>query len=265
MASFYASAGDPDEMLKQKRRHRFVEIAAQLMVFLSFAIAIFFHYPSKSIAAEKARSYRLADATWVFGGTDDTISKWTEEQALSVTQKLCGQSARTSRDLTGPFCIVVGTPENNRFVEKAVQEGLLDLAGLAQDDYYLKQTALGDKPVLLIAGANPRAAMYGVFDLFERLGCRFLISRDVIPTADPDLAMPRLDILRHTDNTWRGLGFQYCFATNSMMSLPDYQAMFDQMAKMRMNRMGFFHFDNEPFTDFSLGRSISSNSDRSRP
>jgi len=36
-----------------------------------------------------------------------------------------------------------------------------------------------------------------------------------------------------------------------MMSLRDYEAMFDQMAKMKMNRILFFHFENEPFIDYT--------------
>jgi len=34
------------------------------------------------------------------------------------------------------------------------------------------------------------------------------------------------------------------------MSLPDYSRMFDQLAKMRMNRIIYYHFENEPFIDY---------------
>lgn len=197
------------------------------------------------------QSHRLADSVWNFGDAKDTISLWVKDQAVELIEKLCGRQPKITNDLTGSLCVLVGTVDNNRFVEQAATEGLIDVSSLATDDYYIKQATIDGKPVLLIAGKNPRAAMYGVFDFFEQLGCRFLISRDVVPETLTDLTIPKPDILRHTDNTWRGLGFQYCFATNCMMSLPDYQAMFDQMAKMRMNRMGFFHFNNEPFTDFS--------------
>jgi len=198
-----------------------------------------------------SQSPRLAESAWNFGGAKDPISRWAREEATALTKRLCGQPANVVEDLSGSPCILVGTPENNRFVKQAAAEGRIDIARLATDDYYLKQTSLEGQPVLIIAGKNPRAAMFGVFDFFEQLGCRFLISRDVVPEIRHDLIIPHLDVLRHTDNTWRGLGISYCFATTSLLSVPDYQALFDQMAKMRMNRILFWHFDTEPFADYS--------------
>ena len=228
--------------------HRFAITTAVVLLLcgtLPFASA------ARAVDGAIAPAHRLAESAWNFGDAKDPISQWTKEQAVALTKRLCGQRARIAADLAGPFCILVGTPENNRFVKKAVAEGLVDIARLATDDYYLKQASLDGKPVLIIAGKNSRAAMFGVFDFFEQLGCRFLIIRDVIPETRSDLAIPHLEVLRHTDNTWRGCAICFCFVGSSLLSLPDYQALFDQMAKMRMNRIMFWHFDTEPFADYS--------------
>lgn len=208
--------------------------------------------PSARVSAEATiRSPQMRESVWNFDDAQDDLSIWTREQAVALTKKLCGQRAKIAKDLAGPFCILVGTPENNRFIKQAETEGLIAIGRLADDDYFLKQTTLAGKTVLIIAGRNPRATMYGVFDFFEQLGCRFLISRDVIPDTKKDLIIPHLDVLRHTDNTWRGCAICYCFVGSSLMSLPDYERLFDQMAKMRMNRIMYFHFDTEPFGDYS--------------
>ncbi|MBN1394409.1 MAG: hypothetical protein JW959_05260 [Pirellulales bacterium] len=219
-------------------------------------IVLILSLPGISFAAEAVQSaqaagFRLAAAAWCFGDAEDALSAWTKEKAVELTEKLCGKRLKIAAEPTAPFSIIVGTPDNNNFVKRAETARLIDATKLSDDDYLLKQTRLDDKDVLIVAGRTPRAAMYGVFDFFERLGCRFLISGDVVPETNPDLTIPKLDVLRHTDNTWRGLMISYCFATNSSMSLCDYQRMFDQMAKMRMNRILYHYFENEPFIDYS--------------
>ncbi len=194
----------------------------------------------------------LAESVWVLSDDENEMLTWTREQIERLVPRLCGASPRFSTRLEGVLSIVVGSPQSNRFVREAVERRLIDLDALGPDDFLLKQAALDDSSVLLVAGGNARAAMYGVFELFEQLGCTFLISRDVVPETDSRLTIPSLDLVRRTDCSWRGVWFGgYCFATNSMMSLPDYEAMFDQMAKMKMNRIIYYHFENEPFIDYA--------------
>ncbi len=205
----------------------------------------------KALAADASASRRLADAVWNFGNASDALSAWTKDQAISLTKKLCGRQPKLVTNLKGDLCILVGTVENNRFVKEAASAGLIDPAQFAEDDYVVKLTKLNDRTVFLIAGKNPRAVMYGVFSFFELLGCRFHISRDVLPESNSHLAVPDLEFVGHTDNTWRGIWIQFCFATNDCMSLRDYEAMFDQMAKLRLNRIMYYSFENEPFVDYS--------------
>jgi len=204
-----------------------------------------------TLAADASPSRRLAAAVWVFGNASDAVSEWTKKQSVELAGKLCGRQPRLATELAGDFCIVVGTTENNPFVKQAVRSGIIDPARFAEDDYVIKQTRIRDTETLLIAGRNPRAVMYGVFDFFERLGCRFLISRDVLPEADSNLMISQLDVVAHTPSTWRGIWIQFCFATNDCMSLRDYEALFDQLAKLRMNRIMYYSFENESFIDYS--------------
>lgn len=194
----------------------------------------------------------LSKVVWVLGDDPNKILTWARKQIEGLVQKICGSPARFSTQIEDAFCIAVGSPESNRFVREAIQRNLIEMEALGPDDFLLKRTALDDADVLVVAGRNTRAAMYGVFELFEQLGCTFLISRDALPETEPGLTVPSLDMVRQTDCSWRGVLYGgYCFTTNSMMSLRDYKAMFDQMAKMKMNRIIFFHFENEPFIDYA--------------
>jgi hypothetical protein len=148
---------------------------------------------------------------------------------------------------------MTGTPQSNRVIAEAVDQGRLDVDALGEDDFILKQTDRAGSAVLLIAARSPRAVVYGVCTLFERLGCTFLISGDRFPERDPELALPVLDETGRTDCSWRGILWGgFCFATNSMCSLADYEAMLDQMLKMKMNRLILFHFPSEPFIDYTF-------------
>ncbi len=196
---------------------------------------------------------RLRDATWVLGDLDEAILRWMRKQVQSWVPGLSGVPARFADKPGAGLSIVVGTPLSNHLICKASDQGLIDLVSLGGDEFILKQTVLDGATVLLIAGGSPRGAVYGVCELFEQLGCTFVISGDHLPPCDPEMPLPLLDLAKRTASSWRGIFFGgYCFTTNSMMSLSDYGAMFDQMVKLKMNRIVFYHFENEPFIDFSF-------------
>ena len=199
----------------------------------------------------KKNKLRLAESVWILGDGSDETTGWVRKQIEQLVPTLCGSAPQFSAQLEDKLCMVVGSPESNLFVKEAVEQKLIDLDALGRDDFLLKQTVLNGTDVMLIVGRNPRAAMYGVFDFFEQLGCTFLISRDAVPEANPDLLVPPMDKVGQTDCSWRGVFIGTDWPTNFMMSLPDHKAMLDQMAKMKMNRIIHYHFEQEPFIDYT--------------
>ena len=127
-----------------------------------------------------------------------------------LVPKLCGVKAAFLDNLPPELgeetlVIIVGTPSGNRYVRKAADRGLFDTKHLLKDDFIIRRADFDEHRVLIITGQTERAVMYGVFEFFEKLGCLFLISRDVLPETNSHLAIPSLDVTGHTDNRRRGL------------------------------------------------------------
>lgn len=197
---------------------------------------------------------------WILPKSESPVHGWLKTQISELVRQLSGTAPTFERILApgpsnGVSHIVVGTVGDSSYVDAAVKDGLIRLDHLSGDDFVVKSIRLENRDVIVVTSRTIQGATYGVFELFEQAGCRYLISRDVIPrgaaSADSSGTFRIEDYEGRTDCAWRGIWFQYCFATNSIMSLSDYEAMFDQMAKMRLNRIVFYHFENEPFIDYS--------------
>lgn len=199
-----------------------------------------------------AEGFRLREACWVFGETLAEPLAWAAGEAETLAAALTGAAPRRAEAPAGAAAIVVGSPAGNSWIRAAGLPELADGAGaLGPDDYLLRAATLDGRPVLYIAGRTDRAAMYGLFAFFETLGCAFLLSGDVLPDPDPALLVPPLETVGRTRCPWRGFWISHCFATIGLLSLPDYARMFDQMAKMRLNRVIYYPFENEPWVDYT--------------
>ncbi len=194
----------------------------------------------------------LENAVWVQPDITDPFTTWAIGQITLICEGLCGQKPAVAETAgSAGFCIIFGCPENNRHITEAVRSGSVDIGGLSTEGYVITWKNQESRVSLYIAGNDPAGAVYGVFALFKSLGCCFDISGDRLPEKADSMPVPRKEERGSTLNAWRGVYFQYCFATNSIMSLVDYERMFNQMAKMRMNRICYYHFPNEPFLDFT--------------
>jgi len=197
------------------------------------------------------RKFFLRNAEWIYGENQDISLQWASGEATRLVNQLTGSSIIGAAAKGKEGRIIVGSPLHNALIKAENLPELKDPSALGPDDYIIRSDIMGGLPVLYIAGLNDRAAMYGLFAFFEALGCRFLLSQDTLPDVNPALVIPRLDITGHTHSSWRAIWLQFCLVSNSIMSLQDYERLFAQMAKMRMNRVIYYHFENEPFMDYS--------------
>ncbi|MBM3477293.1 MAG: hypothetical protein FJX75_28835, partial [Armatimonadetes bacterium] len=119
----------------------------------------------------------------------------------------------------------------------------------ADDQAYAIRVASTDPPRLRIVGKTPIGVQYGVYSLLEKLGVGFYLGGDAIPEQRDSLLLPS-DLNESGAPVFkiRGSLPWYNFLNSpTTWDLEDYQFFFDQMAKMKMNFVGFHSYDHEPF------------------
>jgi len=93
---------------------------------------------------------------------------------------------------------------------------------------------------LTISGGSPQAVLYGAYEFAEQLGIRFYLHGDVIPDEKVPFQMPELDITKKPVFDKRGIQPFHDFPEGpDWWNKQDYKAILAQLAKMKMNFIGF--------------------------
>jgi hypothetical protein len=155
----------------------------------------------------------------------------------------------SSRETVSPGSFLVGLRQSNPLIERLVREGTLALSAgdPGPQGYLLKQTALGDVPVVVIAGGDAVGCLYGVYGLLEdHFGLSFGLAGDVLPDEHKLLDPAGLDE-RHTPAVpIRGLLPWSNFPqSTTSYSWADWKFVIDQMAKMRMNLLMVHNYNGD--------------------
>jgi len=166
---------------------------------------------------------------------------------------LCGRAPEVRAADAAPDApsILVGRPEDHPGIAALAAAGAVDFSGLGRDDFVLR-TVAGEPPHLVVGGGSDTATLYAVYALLEELGCVFRITGDVIPRARPDL--PWLDLDRRVRIPFPQRGYMKAsiYVEQSIWSLDDYRAFFDNMVKTRCNYYTAWISNNDPWVDFEF-------------
>ena len=146
--------------------------------------------------------------------------------------------------------ILVGGPTANPLVREAMTAKLANFEGLKKDGFVLRSIRLRGRPAVIVGGNDEASTMYAAYDLIERLGVVFLLSKDIVPETKTDLALPSLDVRGETPFSRRGILISNIYPNRGIMHLSEVKQMLDQMAKLKMNYLQFFWFEHEPWIDF---------------
>jgi hypothetical protein len=93
---------------------------------------------------------------------------------------------------------------------------------------------------LSISGGSPSALLYGAYEFAEQLGIRFYLHGDVIPDEKIEFEFPELDISKKPVFDKRGIQPFHDFPEGpDWWNEQDYKAIVAQLAKMKMNFIGF--------------------------
>ena len=107
----------------------------------------------------------------------------------------------------------------------------------------------------MLAAAEPRGVLWSVYAFMERLGFGFYLGGDAFAGAVAPRLPENLNVTTTPTFAMRGSLPWYNFLDSpTTWDRDDYRYFFDQMAKMRMNFVGFHSYDGEPFCTVSMGR-----------
>ena len=156
-----------------------------------------------------------------------------------------------TKEHSGKLSIIVGIPGSNDMIRAACDDGSLNLDGFGPDDHIVKTLSVSDGKTIFITGSTQKAALYGIFSFLEELGFYFLASRTIVPENAGLIEIPKIDKTFNTKNKWRGMFVSFCMVSTSIMSTADFAALFDSMLRMKLDRIVFYSFENEPIVDYT--------------
>lgn len=181
--------------------------------------------------------------------------------AASELQKYLGELTGARPEIVEPTAIaklpkdqaliLVGGPEVNPLVKKAVAAGQLDFRGLKPEGFLLKTIELDQRPALVVGGNDEAGTLYGAYDWLERQGIVFQITDDIIPNYRASLPLNHLNVRSEPSFSQRGMEIMSCYATRAIWSYPDIVKFIDQMAKQKLNYMIWHMFSPEPYLEYS--------------
>ncbi len=128
---------------------------------------------------------------------------------------------------------------NTPIIDLTIDEELED------QEYHLNT----DHQSLIISGGSPQAVLYGAYEFAEQLGIRFYLHGDVIPDKKIPFVLPELNIRKKPVFNLRGIQPFHDFPEGpDWWNEHDYKAIIVQLAKMKMNFIGFHTYPER--TDF---------------
>lgn len=140
------------------------------------------------------------------------VERFACEELTHYVEKICGVALTTTSRADAPHTIQIGL----RSQLKTASETLKSKAGY--DGY---AASIGPERIV-VAGDNPRGVLYGVYDLLERMGCRWVVQG--LDPQDPEV-VPRKTHLMLPADSWAEAGaieFRSCNASSLLFEiLPD--------------------------------------------
>jgi hypothetical protein len=124
---------------------------------------------------------------------------------------------------------------------------------LSDQGFVLRKVQCMNKPAVAIVGGSPRAMMWGVYELVERYGVRYLLSGDVYPENGQDFYLPDIDQVFEPVfrlRWWRTMG-DFAMGTEGW-GIADYRPLLDQLAKLKFNRIRVGSSPSQPFLDLQI-------------
>ena len=194
----------------------------------------------------------ITNPTVVIGLTPkaDPIERYAATELQNYLLSLYGIHARIGMPSGEDVALLLGHPRDNSCVARMAGDELNDLG---DQDYALRLYDTRGKHGMIIAGGSPKATLWGVYELVERLGVTFTLLGDQMPQNAGPFVLPGLDrVFRPAMKlrAFRMFNDHGCSAAS--FGLEEQCRALDQLAKMRFNGVLLNFWPHHPFVHYEF-------------
>lgn len=141
--------------------------------------------------------------------------------------------------------------------EKEKTQLLQDFAQLqlptSAESFIIKGTKLNGKSALLICGYDDRGLLYGIYEMLEKMGCRFYLSDEFVPEISEKIELHKLNAANAPMAKERIIFNWHNFLSGiTGWNLPEYKQWIDATVKMKYNSIMVHAYGNNPMMRFEF-------------
>jgi Glycosyl hydrolase family 67 N-terminus len=134
----------------------------------------------------------------------------------------------------------------------AVAAGAAAFPELSDQGFVLRTMPVDNRPSLAVVGGSPSATMWGVYELVERYGVRYLLDGDVFPEKKA-FYLPEIDTVFEPVfrvRMWKMMG-DFAMGMEGW-GMADNRPFLDQLAKLKFNRIRVSNGPTQPFLEMKV-------------
>lgn len=191
------------------------------------------------VEAEAAKPLNVS-----FGASSDELAGFAKTELSAYLSKMFTNRLVFVSDGANAG-LIIGTPQTNPMIQKAVDEKLLLLPdGKNADQGYTIKT-IGKS--IYITGNTDQGVLFGIYEFLEQYGAYFQITGEIIPDKS-DFKVKQLDIRKSPVFKYRGvLPWANFLCGISGYNLDDYKLLFDRLTRMKFNMVEYEFFPGMAF------------------
>lgn len=188
----------------------------------------------------------------VVGPDAPELERFAAAELAGQFQRLFDADVKTSDQVPkeSAHLILVGSPATN----PAIKSLEIPWPKLSDQGHLLRSTTVGSRKALVVGGGSPVASLWGVYELGQRFGIRYMLFGDLDPVTKPELKLDGFDAVLEPTlrvRTWRTIN-DFAIGPESW-GLAEQELVLRQLAKLKFNRVMLAVYPWQPFVDFEFG------------
>jgi hypothetical protein len=189
----------------------------------------------------------------VVGRAAPELERYAASELCGYLEKLFAIQTQTTTNIraSAEELFLIGSPATNAAVKQATVRQ--PFPKVSDQGIVLRRTEFRKRPALIVGGGSPQATLWAVYELAERWGVRYLVHGDVLPEKSAEFRLPELNVTREPILRGRQAGTISDFAGGfESWGMTDFGPLLDQLAKLKLNRIGVGIYTYQPFLDYEV-------------